>query len=133
VGAVRGEARTISEEAREELLPALEATALAVASRAALSTGDATGALTDARRAMALRDEIGAMEEDEAEIFLALAAALRANGLLEEAREIVARGASRLEFLAGRIADGDWRARFLVEVPNNRRLIELDGGAEPQA
>ena len=79
---------------------------------------------------MALRDEIGAMEEDEAEVFLALAGALHASGRLEDSREVVARGAARLEYLAGRIADADWRARFLVEVPINRRLIELDGASE---
>ncbi len=128
--AVASEARAIAEEARASELPALEATALAVASRAALASGDVARALADAERAMALRDELGTMEEDEAEVFLALAEALRAAGQAERAREIVARGASRLEFLAGRIADVDWRARFLVEVPVNRRIIELDGGAE---
>jgi hypothetical protein len=67
------------------------------------------------------------MEEDEAEIFLALAEALLAKGRRTDAREIAVRGASRLEFLAGRIEDPSWRARFLVEVPVNRRLIELEG------
>lgn len=124
---IMAEARAIAEAARAELLPALQATALALASRAALNADEREGALQDAERAMALRDEIGAMEEDEAEVFLAFADALRASGELERAREVVARGASRLEFLAGRIADTDWRARFLVEVPMNRRLIELDG------
>ncbi len=108
-------------------MPALEASALAVASRAALRGDDPEAALADAERAMALRDGIGTMEEDEAEIFLALAEALRAVGQTERAKEVVARGASRLEFLAGRIADVDWRARFLVEVATNRRIIELDG------
>lgn len=124
-GAAVAEARRIAEEAED--LPALRASALAVASSASRAAGDAETALRDAERAMALRDEIGTMEEDEAEIFLALAEALDANGQRERAREVVARGASRLEFLAGRIADPDWRARFLVEVPVNRRLIELDG------
>jgi tetratricopeptide (TPR) repeat protein len=123
------EARELAEQARAGGLPALEATALAVASRAALSGGDVHAALADAERAMSLRDEIGTMEEDEAEVFLALAEACRTAGESERAREIVARGASRLEFLAGRIEDTDWRARFLVEVPLNRRIIELDGGA----
>ncbi len=120
------DAREMAEEARASGLPPLQATALAVASRAALAGGDAPAALVDAERAMELRDEMGTMEEDEAEVFLALAEACAANGDEERAREIVARGASRLEFLAGRIADTDWRARFLVEVPLNRRLIELD-------
>ncbi len=66
----------------------------------------------------------------EAEVFLALSGALFASGRRDEAREVVARGAARLEYLAGRIADADWRARFLVEVPLNRRLIELDGASE---
>lgn len=124
------EARAIADEARAGELPALRATALALASRAALASGDRVSALDDAELAMSLRDELGTMEEDEAEVFLALAEALRANAQPERAREIVARGASRLEFLAGRIADADWRARFLVEVPVNRRIIELDGASE---
>lgn len=124
---ITSEARAIADEAQRAELPALQATALAVASRAALKSGDLASALEDAERAMALRDELGTMEEDEAEVFLALADALRANHQMERSHEIVARGASRLEFLAGRIADPDWRARFLVEVPINRRLIELDG------
>ena len=127
---VAAEAHALAGEARAAGLPALEATALAVASRAALASGDVATALEHAERAMALRDELGTMEEDEAEVFLALAEALRASGDRERARGGVARGASRLEYLAGRIADVDWRARFLVEVPINRRIIELDGLAE---
>lgn len=119
--------RRVAEEAAERGLPTLQASALALASRAALEGDDAEAALEDAERAMELRDEIGTMEEDESIIFLALAEALFALGERERGREMVARGASRLEFLAGRIEDVDWRARFLVEVPVNRRLIELDG------
>ncbi|MEZ4339559.1 MAG: protein kinase [Sandaracinaceae bacterium] len=125
--AVAEEARRVAERARGMKMPALEASALAIASRAALAGDDPDAALADAERAMTLRDEIGTMEEDEAEIFLALAEALRALGQTERAKEVVARGASRLEFLAARIADVDWRARFLVEVGTNRRIIELDG------
>ncbi|MEQ9078703.1 MAG: protein kinase [Sandaracinaceae bacterium] len=124
---VRAEAEALAEDSAEAALPTLRASALAVASRAALEAGDAKLALERAEAAMAQRDEVGTMEEDEAEIFLALAEALDADGQKERAREIVARGASRLEFLAGRIADTSWRARFLSEVPVNRRLIELDG------
>jgi tetratricopeptide (TPR) repeat protein len=123
------EARGIAAEAERRELKALEATAFALTSRVTLALGDPAGALVHADRAMTLRDEIGTMEEDEAEVFLALAEALLAMGEPARAREIVARGASRLEFLAGRIADTDWRARFLVEVPVNRRLIELDGAS----
>ncbi|MCC6873193.1 MAG: protein kinase [Sandaracinaceae bacterium] len=125
-GEVLSEAETAAREAQEGELPALCAGALSVATQALLALGDAPRALETAQRAMQIRDEIGTMEEDEAEVFLALADALMANGRVEEAREIIARGASRLEFLAGRIEDTDWRARFLVEVPTNRRLIELD-------
>ncbi len=121
------EARGIAAEAEKRELKALEATALALTSRVTLALGDPAGALTHADRAMALRDEIGTMEEDEAEVFLALAEALLAMGEPERAREIIARGASRLQFLAGRIADANWRAHFLVEVPVNRRIMELDG------
>lgn len=124
---VAAEARRVAQEAREAGTPSIEASARAVASRAALAGDDAETAKEDAERAMEVRDSVGTMEEDEAEIFVALAEALRALGEHERAREIVARGASRLEFLAGRIEDADWRARFLIEVPMNRRLIELDG------
>ena len=124
---VAEEARRVAREAQERSIPAIEASALALASRAALKGDDAEAALVDAERALALRDEIGTLEEDESEIFLALAEALRALGQGQRAAEVVARGTSRLEFLAGRIADVDWRARFLIEVPINRRLIELDG------
>ncbi len=65
------EARVIAEEAHASELPALEATALAVASRAALASGDVARALADAEGAIALRDELGTMEEDEAQVFLA--------------------------------------------------------------
>ncbi|MFK7989596.1 MAG: protein kinase [Sandaracinaceae bacterium] len=120
-------ALSVAEEASTLGLRALAASAHAIASRHALRAEDASGALEAAEAAMRLRDEIGTLEEDEAEIFLALSEALAANGRDADAREIAARGASRLEFLAGRIEDPSWRARFLVEVPVNRRLIELDG------
>ena len=123
---VAADARAIASEALAGGLLALRATALALSARASLKAEDIAAAIRDAQSALELRDEIGTMEEDEAEIFLALAEALRADGQGERAREIIARGASRLEFLAGRIEDPTWRARFLSEVPVNRRLIELD-------
>lgn len=121
------DARRVAKEAGERSTPSIQASALAIAARAALAGDDPDAAMQDAERAMEVRDEMGTMEEDEAEVFVALVEALRAVGDHERAREIAALGATRLEFLAGRIEDVDWRARFLVEVPTNRRLIELDG------
>nr|MDQ3033537.1 tetratricopeptide repeat protein [Myxococcota bacterium] len=100
-------------------------TALALASQARLLAGDAKDAVALSTRAMTLRDEIGAMEEDESELFLAHARALIASGREAEAKETLAIGLTRLELLAGRIEDASERARFLADVPANRALIEL--------
>jgi tetratricopeptide (TPR) repeat protein len=121
------EAEAVADQARRAGAIPWCISALAVAAEARLLAGDADAALHLSTRAMTLRDEIGAMEEDESEVFLAHARALRANGKETEAKEALALGFTRLEFLAGRIGDGDWRARFLSDVPANRALIELAG------
>jgi len=119
------EAESVADQARRAgTLPWCVA-ALAVASEARLLSGDVGAALELSTRAMQLRDEIGALEEDESEVFLAHARALLASGRAEDAREVLTIGVTRLEFLAGRIEDGDWRARFLADVPANRALIEM--------
>ncbi|UJR84871.1 serine/threonine-protein kinase [Sandaracinus amylolyticus] len=118
-------AEQVADQARRAGTLPWSVTALALASQARLLAGDVKDALALSTRAMSLRDEIGAMEEDESEVFLAHARALIANGRDADAREILTIGITRLEFLAGRIADADWRARFLTDVPANRALIEL--------
>jgi len=42
------------------------------------------------------------------------------------ARAIVTQGRARLEELAARIADPDWRRRFLDDVPTNRALMSFE-------
>ena len=119
------QAEWAADEARRAEMPALCATALATAALAWLEHGNATMSLALARRAMELRDDLGSIEEDEAEIFVAYARALEANGEHDKAHDVAARGRARIEELAARIADPDWRRRFLEDVPPNRALATL--------
>jgi tetratricopeptide (TPR) repeat protein len=106
--------------------PVLLVLALTVAGRVRLRDGRADEALQRSLRAMALRDELGGIEEDEAEVFLVHAQALAAAGRRAEAREVQARGRERLWTIAGRIGDLEWRARFLRDVPAHRALVETE-------
>jgi hypothetical protein len=100
------------------------AVTLALAARARLAGGDPDGALPLSVRALMLRDELGGVEEDEAEIFLSHAAVLDACGRQGEAAVVRERGADRLRIVAARIADPEWRRRFLQDVPANRKLLD---------
>ena len=93
-----------------------------LASEASLSMGQTDAALAAATRAMTLRDELGSVEEDEAEVFLAYARALEARGRLDDAEEARLRGRSRVQYIARRIADPELRERFVRDVAANRAL-----------
>jgi tetratricopeptide (TPR) repeat protein len=123
IGLVAEGAEKLARDANKGGATALEVAALAVASRARLEMGDREGALGHAETAMQLRDELGSVEEDEAEIFLALADALAAEGKYAEAHDAVLRGQSRLRYIAARIADRKWRDRFLNQVAAHRELM----------
>jgi hypothetical protein len=111
----------------EAELPSVEVAALWVAARALLAAEDIEGAIEQSQRALARRDEIGGVEEDEAEVFLTAVVALEAAGRKEEAREIRRRGRERVESIARRIADDGFRKRFLVEVPAHQALgVDVD-------
>jgi len=103
-------------------VPAVAAGALAFASRSKLAAGDVAAALSLARRAMERRDALGGLEEDEAEVFLALAEALAATGDVTEEAAVRARGRERLAAIANGIADPERRARFLAATPAQRAL-----------
>ena len=71
---------------------------------------------------MTLRYELGGVEEDESEIYLARVRSLESAGRSEEAAAVLEMGRSRLLQLASRIRDGEWRERFLRDVASNREL-----------
>jgi len=102
--------------------PTFSVLCLAAAARGHLALRQNEAALQRSSRALALRDELGSIEEDEAEVFLANADALAALGRKDEALAVLARGRARLLDVAARIRDPDRRARFLSDVPAHRRL-----------
>ncbi|NMC70029.1 MAG: hypothetical protein GYA57_08200, partial [Myxococcales bacterium] len=108
--------------------PAWLVLALAAAARAHLTAGDPVTALGLSTRAVGLRDRLGAIEEDELEVFLVHVEVLQALGRAQEAEQWRSRGRDRLWEIAGRISDLTWRARFLRDVPTHRALVEDAGG-----
>ncbi len=104
-------------------LPGLRVLALVIAAELRLRRNDPEAALALSTQALALRDELGGVEEDEAEIFLVHAQALTACGRADEARAVRARGRTRIQEVAAAIADADMRTRFLHGVAANRALL----------
>ena len=101
------------------------AVTLSLAARARLAGGDPDGALLLSTRALHLRDELGGVEEDEAEIFLTHASVLEACDRAGEAAAVRERGAERIRTVASRIADPEWRLCFLRNVPANAELATM--------
>lgn len=116
------EATRAARDAADRQLTSVQILALALASEARLAIGQVDAALAASAEALALRDDLGAIEEDEAEVFLARARALEAAGRAAEAEEVRARGRARIGALAERITDPELRARFLEDVPAHREL-----------
>jgi tetratricopeptide (TPR) repeat protein len=121
-------AEAAAQEAERIGARGLCAVTLALAARARLAGGDPDGALPLSVRALMIRDALGGVEEDEAEIFLTHAAVLEACGRAGEATAVRERGAERLRISAARIGDPEWRRRFLTDVPANRELLASAGG-----
>jgi len=121
------EAEGAADEARRAEVPTLAAAALTAAADSWLAQGDAEMALALSRRSVAIRDELGGLEEDEAVVFLSYARALRASGREEDAREIARRGQARLSDLAEKIGDPELRRRFIEDVADNRALSTFAG------
>ena len=121
--AVGAQAEQAAAIAHETGLPGVCALALTVAASAYLDAGKLAEAEKLARRAMALRDHLGSIEEDEAEIFVVLAAILEARGADEEAALVRSLGRQRLEEMANRIRSDRWRKHFLERVASHRQLV----------
>lgn len=69
------------------------------------------------------RAELGGLEEDEGEIYLAHARALQACGHESEAKHVLQRGRERVESIAEGITDDALRRSFLHNVPARRALL----------
>ncbi len=107
-------------------LPGIRALALTIAARALLGAGETARALERSTAAMAVRDEMGSLEEDEADVFATHARALLAGGRPDDADTVRARGRERIEELAARIRGAEWRERFM-------RGIAARGGPADQS
>jgi tetratricopeptide (TPR) repeat protein len=105
--------------------PPLRAAAVAVLSRILLASGRAAEALETAREAYAQLEALGSLEEGEATVRLAYAEALSAAGQTTEAAGVLVAAREHLLARAAKISDATWRGRFLTQVPDNARTLEL--------
>jgi len=119
---IASEARAVAIRAEQAQAPTYRIGALVLAARAALACGDAEGALADSEVALALRDQLGGVPEDEAEIFLVRAEALASRGSHVEADRVLARGRARVEEIASKIEDAELRLQFL-DLPAHATLL----------
>ena len=120
---IASEAIDSAREADEAGLPSVAALGLALAAAALLKSGQNEKALELSTRAMALRDSMGGLEEDEGELFLTHVRALEANERGEEAQSVRQRGCTRLKEIADRISDPAVRSQFLEKIPEHRELL----------
>ena len=118
------EALAVEQEAHDLGEQSLEALALSLRGATRLARGDHAAAVELSARALALRDELGSIEEDEAELFLGHARALEAAGRPDDARAALARARARIDEVAARITDPDLRRRFHEDIPAHRALLQ---------
>ncbi|HJL01941.1 MAG TPA: protein kinase [Polyangiaceae bacterium LLY-WYZ-15_(1-7)] len=124
----RGDVEAALREARRAALllapfPPLAPLGHAALARAELAAGDPGAARAAAEEAMRRLEEVGQLEEGEAEVRLVFGLALEAAGDAEAARETFAVGAERVRAQAARIQDPALRALFLERVPAHAELL----------
>lgn len=121
------EQATAAALAAEELkLPSLLCLALAVAARAHLGAGNDERALELSSQSMVIRAQLGGIEEDEGQVFLAHVLALTACGQLDRAEDVRRHARRRIQEIAAGIDEPSTRAVFLRAIPAHRALL---GGA----
>jgi hypothetical protein len=103
--------------------PARRAAALAVSALAALASGRCRDAHNHARRAGAILDDMGALEEGEALVDRACAEVHVALGDWDSAKDVLAAGVARLHLRAGALPAAI-SVGFLA-MPTNVALLEL--------
>jgi len=121
------EACTAAEEATsfaaKNGLATREASALALLASVRIALAHTDLALEAASRGIKIRDDVGALDDGEAELFLAYGRALAANGHPRDAADAWAAGRQVVARLAMGITDDVTRERFLA-APTNRALLE---------
>jgi len=120
------EAEAAVRESERLAAPGLSVLALTAAARTRLAANDPARALAHSGRALELRDALGGVEEDEADVYWTHARGLAEAGEHARAAEIRSRGRDRLWQLARKIGDLEMRARFLRDIPVHRALVEAD-------
>jgi tetratricopeptide (TPR) repeat protein len=104
--------------------------ALTVAASAQLASGDPGGALVTSTRALATLEELDGIEEGEAEVFVTHARALEAVGRRSDALLVLQRGRERIDHIAERISDPQWRTQYLQAVAAHRELTAGIGATD---
>jgi tetratricopeptide (TPR) repeat protein len=105
-----------------------EIAAHSLRSRVLLRQGDSTGAEEQARRAVRILDEVGAMPALRTEeVLYHCAVVLAAGGAREEASALLERARLELARKADQITDQVLRDRFLSRVPLNHAVLHGDG------
>ncbi|WP_437693279.1 hypothetical protein [Sorangium sp. So ce176] len=104
--------------------PPLRAAAWALSARVLLRKGRTAEALSISGAAVSLLESLGA-EESESLIRLTLAESLAASGRHEEAAATIMLARMALLARAEKLSNPTWRERFLRDVPDNARILEL--------
>jgi tetratricopeptide (TPR) repeat protein len=99
--------------------------ALALLARAVLAQGRKAAALLNAQDACSQLESLGAVDDGEATIRLALAECLIAAGDTLAARGILEKASGRILASAEAIEDPAIRESFLTRIPEHRRILEL--------
>ncbi|WP_437995654.1 protein kinase [Sorangium sp. So ce185] len=121
--AAEGEARAAA--ASSQSAPTLGVQAYAVLARALLGLGRVDEAVTTAAEANSVLESFGTLEEGESLVRLTYAEALDASGRRAEAMAAIASARAALLARADKLSDPTWRERFLRDVPDNARTLEL--------
>ncbi|WP_437720727.1 protein kinase domain-containing protein [Sorangium sp. So ce861] len=111
--------------ARSQSAPTLGVQAYAVLARALLGLGRVDEAVGTATEASSMLESFGTLEEGESLVRLTVAEALAASGRQHEATAAIAAARAALLARADKLSDPTWRERFLRDVPDNARTLEL--------
>jgi serine/threonine protein kinase/tetratricopeptide (TPR) repeat protein len=99
--------------------------ALAALAQALLRQGRVDEAMGRATKAFETLQSLGRVEDGEALTRLVYAECLLAMDRADEARQVIADAAERLQRRASKISDPDWRRTFLQRLPVHARILAL--------
>ncbi|WP_437585779.1 protein kinase domain-containing protein [Sorangium sp. So ce1000] len=105
--------------------PTLGVQAFSILARVLLALGRTDEAMRAAAEASARLAEFGTLEDGESFVRLTYAEALAASGRRAEAEAAIASARAALLARAEKLSDSAWRERFLRDVPDNTRTLEL--------